>query len=78
MEINYNLITVGTISANRKVFDYEKIRLDKKYYRGTFKRFVDKHLDMVITIRKYIQTLQVISTKITKCVGKINRRKGGF
>ena len=78
MDSNYNLMAVGTIRANRKVFESEKLLLDKKYYRGTFKRFVDKHLDMVITISKYIQTLQVLSTKITKCVGKINRRKGGF
>ena len=37
---------------------------------------VDNHIGMVITIWKYIQTLQVVINIITKFVGKVTRMNG--
>ena len=76
LESNYIPMAVGTCRANRKLFESKKLLLDLKYYRGTFKRLVDKHLGMVIKILRDSNILQIVSTKITKCIGQINRKKG--
>ena len=60
--------------ANRKWFDSEKLLLDKKWDRGTFKRLVVKCLGIVITRHKDSNKLQVPSTTMDKGVGKVAKR----
>ena len=45
-------------------------------YIVTFTILDDKRLGMVIKIWKDSNTLQVSSTIMAKCVGRVNRRKG--
>ena len=75
--IKYNLRGMGTCRANRKVFDSEQLLLDKKIDRVTLKILVEKRLFVVITIWKDSKNLHVVSTKMTKCVGRDTREKGG-
>ena len=45
MDSDYNLREVETRRANRKVSDSEKLLLDKRCDRGTFKGLVEKILE---------------------------------
>ena len=76
MMTNYNVRAVGTCKANRIGFDSDKIVIDDKADRGTYRRLVDKRLGMVITRWKDSKILQTVSTVMIKGCQTIQRRNG--
>ena len=63
MILNFNIRVVVTCKANRKGFDYDKLKIPSNAERGTYKRLVDRRKRIIITRRKFHKTLQ---TNITK------------